>query len=131
MPRQNISSGSPWEPVVGYSRAVRIGNIVRVAGTTATDEAGQVIGPGDSYTQARAIFEKIGRALGEAGASFEDVIATRMYVTDITRWEDIARAHSEVFHSIRPAATMVQVQALISPGLLVEIEVEAVLDYEG
>ncbi len=128
MPRQNISSGSPWEPVVGYSRAVRIGNIVRVAGTTATDETGQVIGPGDPYVQTQAIFEKIGRALAEAGASFKDVIATRMYVTDITQWEDIARAHHDVFHAIRPAATMVQVQALISPGLLVEIEVEAVLD---
>ncbi|HML23690.1 MAG TPA: RidA family protein [Aggregatilinea sp.] len=130
MPRQNISSGSPWEPVVGYSRAVRIGSIVRVAGTTATDEAGQVIGPGDPYVQTRAIFEKVGRALAEAGASFSDVIATRMFVTDISRWEEIARAHNEVFHDIRPAATMVQVQALISPELMVEIEVEAVLDRE-
>lgn len=128
MARQNISSGSPWEPVVGYSRAVRIGNIVRVAGMTATDATGSIIGAGDPYAQARAALEKIGRALAEAGASFEDVIATRMYVTDIGHWEAIARAHAEVFQAIRPAATMVEVKALIAPGLLVEIEAEAVLE---
>lgn len=125
--RTNISSGAKWENIVGYSRAVRIGNIVEVAGTTAVDENGQVVGVGDVYAQAKFILEKIERALNQAGAARTDVIRTRMFVTDISRWQEIGRAHGEFFHDIRPAATMVEVSALVSPELLVEIEVSAVV----
>ncbi len=125
--RMNISSGTHWESVVGYSRAVRIGQIVEVAGTTAVDENGQVVGPGDPYQQTRFILTKIEKALAQAGAGLQDVIRTRMYVTDIRQWEAVGRAHGEFFREIRPAATMVEVQALIRPELLVEIEVTAVL----
>jgi enamine deaminase RidA (YjgF/YER057c/UK114 family) len=126
--RQNISSGTKWEEAVGYSRAVRVGNLVEVAGTTAVDEAGRVVAPGDPYEQARYIFRKIERALNAAGALMKDVVRTRMYVTDVRRWEEIGRAHGEVFRDIRPAATMVEVKALIQPELLVEIEVSAVIE---
>ncbi len=125
MPRQNISSGAPWEATVGYCRAVRIGNHIWVAGTTATDENGKVVGEGDAAAQARYALQIIGRALQEAGASFADVVRTRMFVTDITQWEAIGRAHGEVFGPVRPAATMVQVSRLIDPAHLVEIEVDA------
>lgn len=125
--RQNISSGTEWETLVGYSRAVRIGSVIEVAGTTAVDEQGQVVGPGDSAAQTRYILARIARALAQAGASLGDVIRTRIYVTDISQWEAIGRAHGEVFADIRPAATMVQVAALIRPELLVEIEATAVL----
>ena len=125
--RQNISSGTHWENIVGYSRAVRVGNLVVTAGTTAVDEEGQVVGSGDPYAQAIYIFTKIEKALKAAGASLVDVVQTRMYVSDISRWEEIGRAHGEIFASIRPAATMVEVKALIDPALLVEIEVMAVL----
>lgn len=123
--RQRISSGSPWEPVVGYSRAVRVGNTVYVSGTTATDETGAVVGEGDAYGQAVYAFRKIDRALREAGASLDDVVVTRMYVTDVSRWEEIGRAHAEMVGRARPAATMVEVRSLLTPGMLVEVEVIA------
>lgn len=126
--RQRVSSGAPWEPIVGYSRAVRAGRHVHVAGTTATDAAGAAVGIGNPYVQAKHILEKIGAALADAGASFTDVVRTRIYVTDISRWEEVGRAHGEVFGDIRPAATMVEVSRLIAPDLLVEIEVEAIVD---
>jgi enamine deaminase RidA (YjgF/YER057c/UK114 family) len=127
MKRRNISSSSPWESSVGYSRAVRVGNQIEVAGTTAVDEQGAVVGPDDPYRQARYALEKIGRALAEAGAGFENVIRTRMFVTDIARWEEVGRAHGEVFRDIRPAATLVQVASLVRSDLLVEIEVTALV----
>jgi len=123
--RQLISSGTIWERKFGYSRAVRIGDVIAVAGTTAVDENGVVVGAGDPAAQARFIFQKIGRALAEAGASLEDVVRVRTFVTDISRWEDVARVQGEVFAEIRPAATLVEVSALVAPELLVEIEVDA------
>lgn len=127
MPRQLISSGTVWEQKFGYSRAVRVGNIVAVAGTTAVDAQGAVIGAGDPAAQARFIYQKIERALVEAGASLKDVIRVRTFVTDIVRWEDVARVQGEVFAGIRPAATLVEVSAFVAPELLVEIEVDAVV----
>ena len=123
--RMRISSGGKWEPLVGYSRAVRVGPHVYVAGTTATDETGAVIGEGDAYTQAFVTLQKIQAALRTAGADMEHVVRTRMYVADISRWEEIGRAHGEFFRDVRPVATMVEVKALIDPAMLVEIEVEA------
>lgn len=127
--RQNISSGSPWENIVGYSRAVRVGNIIEVAGTTAMD-GDMLIGRGDLYAQATFIFSKIEKALTEAGATLQDVVRTRMYVTDISQWEAAGKAHGEYFGNIKPVATMVEVKALIDPDLLVEIEVTAVISAE-
>lgn len=128
MPRRNISSGAKWEPVVGYSRAVRVGPHVHVAGTTAVDASGALVGPGDAYAQTAFILQKIGRALEEAGASFSHVIRTRMFVTDISRFDEYGRAHGEVFSNIRPASTMVEVKALVDPRMLIEIEAEAYVE---
>ena len=129
MKRQNISSGAKWEDIVGYSRAVRIGNIVEVAGTTAS-EGDKIIAPGNAYEQTKYIIQKIERALNEAGANLNDVVRTRMFVTDITKWEDVGKAHGEFFATIKPTATMVEVRALIHVDLVIEMEVTAILQNE-
>ena len=127
MPRKRVSSGGPWEEVVGYSRAVRVGNHVMVSGTTAAEPDGTVYGGDDAYLQARRCFEIIERSLIEAGAVLADVVRTRMFVTDITRWEHFSRAHGEFFRLTRPAATMVEVRRLMLPTMLIEVEVDAII----
>ncbi|MCC6254875.1 MAG: RidA family protein [Ignavibacteriaceae bacterium] len=126
MKRKNISSGAKWEDIVGYSRAVRIGNVIEVAGTTAVED-GKVIGVNDVYFQTKFIIQKIEAALIEAGAALKDVVRTRMFVTDIKRWEEIGKAHGEFFKNIKPASTMVEVKALVDPDMLIEIEATAII----
>ena len=125
--RKSYATGTTWEPIVGYSRAVRVGNVIQVSGTTATDASGSVVGAGDPHAQTVQILANIGRALEALGGSFRDVVRTRIYVTDIARWEAVGRAHGEVFRDIRPVTSMVEVSKLIDPAMMVEIEAEAIV----
>ncbi len=125
--RTNISSGAKWEDIVGYSRAVKVGNLIEVAGTTAVNEAGEVVGKNDIYAQTKFIFEKIEKALEEAGATLENVVRTRLFVTDISQWEAVGKAHGEFFKTIKPASSMLEISGLVGADMLIEIEVTAVI----
>jgi enamine deaminase RidA (YjgF/YER057c/UK114 family) len=125
--RTNYASGAKWEDIVGYSRAVRVGNMIEITGTVAVDKEGAVVGPGDAYKQTRFILEKIEGVLKQAGASMKDVVRTRMFVTDISRWEEYGKAHGEFFHTIRPCTSMIEVKGLIAPEYLIEIEATAII----
>ena len=127
MQRINYSSGAQWEEIVGYSRAVKVGNIIEVTGTVAVDEQSQLVGNDDAYAQTKFIIEKIGRVLENAGASLKDVVRTRMFVTDISRWEEYGKAHGEFFKDIRPCTSMIEVKGLIAPEYLIEIEATAII----
>jgi len=126
--RINISSGAPWEDIVGYSRAVRVGNTIEVTGTVAVDDSGVVVGKNDPYLQAKFVIQKIEKVLMQAGASLNDVVRTRMFVTDISRWEEYGKAHSEFFHNIKPCTSMIEISRLISPEYLIEIEATAIIN---
>jgi len=128
MQRKNFSSGVKWESIVGYSRAVKIGNIIEITGTVATDETGQVLGGDNAYEQTKIIIQKMEKILNQAGASLKDVIRTRMFVTDISRWEEYGKAHGEFFSNIRPCTSVIEVKGLIEPGYLIEIEATAIID---
>jgi enamine deaminase RidA (YjgF/YER057c/UK114 family) len=125
--RINISSGAKWEDIVGYSRAVRIGHVIEVGGTTAVDDRNEIVGVNNPYEQTKYVLGKIEKALTEAGASMKDVVRTRMFVTDISKWEEVGRAHGEYFKDVKPAASMIEIKGLITPGLLIEIEVTAIV----
>ena len=128
MERINYSSGAKWEDIVGYSRAVKIGNVIEVTGTVAVDDGGEVVGNGNAYEQTRFVIQKIERVLQRAGASLKDIVRTRMFVTDISRWEDYGRAHGEFFRDIRPCTSMIEIKALIGPEYMIEIEATAVIN---
>jgi len=127
MQRTNYSSGAKWEPIVGYSRAVKVGNTIEVTGTVALDDDGQLVGPGDAYRQAQFAISKIEKVLQRAGASLKDVVRTRMFVTDISRWQEYGKAHGEYFKEILPCTSMIEVKGLIEPGYLIEIEATAII----